>query len=335
MFPIGLVLGGGFGALALLGIGGWSGIVLCVLLLGAAVPLVIGAEPVTRDVPGLPDGLRPSHPARQPLPENKPLPTPELTIRVVEDIPGLLEMVELPGGVFVMGSKADDEQAYDSEKPQHTVTVSSFAMGCHPVTRQLYREVMAERPGNWQDDQDDDTFPANYVSWFDAVMFCNRLSEQQGLIPCYRIDGRRVSWDREADGYQLPTEAEWEYAARAGTATRWFCGDEPTELERYAWYGANSENCLHPVGKKAPNPWGLYDMAGNVYAWCWDWYGEYDAEAVTDPAGPDSGVRRVLRGGAYWSVAGVLRSASRDWYVSGGRRVFIGFRVVRRPRRQL
>jgi formylglycine-generating enzyme required for sulfatase activity len=334
MFPVGLVLGGSCGTLALLGIGGWPGMVVCLLLLGAAVPLVRGAEPVMREVPWPPDGVRPSTRVQPAILEVEPSLPPEPAIHVVEDIPGLLQMVELPGGTFLMGSGANDVQAYESEKPQHAVTVSGFTVGRYPVTRRLYREVMEDCPRNWENDTDDDSLPANYVSWFDAVAFCNVLSERQGLMPCYRIDGNNVRWDHDADGYRLPTEAEWEYAARAGTATRWFCGDEPTELRQYAWFAENSANRLHPVGEKAPNPWGLYDMAGNVYEWCWDWHGEYAPEAVTDPTGVVSGRYRVLRGGAYWREAGLLRSAHRGGSEPGLPSNAIGVRVVRRPRRQ-
>jgi formylglycine-generating enzyme required for sulfatase activity len=246
----------------------------------------------------------------------------------------LLEMVELPGGTFWMGSTADDEQAYDHEKPQHAVMVSSFAISRTPVTRRLYRAIMADSPQRWARDEDEDLLPANEVSWFDAVRFCNALSERQSLTPCYRIDGTSVHWDCEADGYRLPTEAEWEYAARAGTQTRWFCDEAPTELARYAWFVENAEYRVHPVGGKAPNPWGLYDMAGNMWEWCWDWYGAYRAEAVTDPSGPPSGTSRVLRGGAYWDGAWDLRSAYRNRDAPGFRRGGTGVRVVRRPCRQ-
>jgi formylglycine-generating enzyme required for sulfatase activity len=161
------------------------------------------------------------------------------------------------------------------------------------------------------------------------------LSAQQGLQPCYLIDGEQVTWDKEADGYRLPTEAEWEYAMRADTTTRWFCGDEATELGDYAWF---NEYLItghpHPVGQKEPNPWGLYDMAGNVWEWCWDWYGPYRAEAGSDLIGPDTGAVRVLRGGDYWNAARILRSALRNRVGPGRRGDTFGFRVVRRPRRQ-
>ena len=153
--------------------------------------------------------------------------------------------------------------------------------------------------------------PAYSVSWFEAVQFCNALSAQQGLQPCYLIDGEQVTWDEEADGYRLPTEAEWEYAVRADTTTRWFCGDEATALGDYAWYAENAGRRVQPVGQKKPNPWGLYDMAGNVWEWCWDWYGPYAAEAVMTRVDLRLALFRVLRGGAYGDEARDLRSASR------------------------
>ena len=244
MFPLGLALGGGVAAMALLGLGQLPGLLVCALLLGATIPLLRGAEPVTRQ--------RPAPPVRThregPLPEVSPMPSPATAPYMVADIPGLLDMVELPGGTFWMGSAEDDEQAYDNEKPRHAVTVSGFAIGRVVVTRRLYREVMAESPAAWERDRDDDLLPANDVSWFDAVAFCNRLSERQGLTPCYRIEGTQVRWEQNANGYRLPTEAEWEYAARAGTTTRWFCGDEATALGDYAWYGENA-------GRARPAGW--------------------------------------------------------------------------------
>ena len=214
------------GTLALLGVGGWLGIVLCVLLLGTAAPLIIGAEPVVWDVPG--------PPARPAVPDVEPSPLPESTPQVVEDIPEPLEMVDLPGGTFAMGSAAHDAQAFNSEQPQHQVTVSGFAIGHYLVTRQLYRDMMTDWPERWETDQEDASMPANYVTWFDAVRFCNTLSERQGFTPCYRIDGEQVSWHPDSDGYRLPTEAEWEYACRGGGSLpkSHYCAQSPKGPKR-------------------------------------------------------------------------------------------------------
>ncbi len=316
MLAAGILLGAVIGWVALFGIGGIGGVVLCLPVLGVAFLLSAGAQPVLRET------------AR--------------TSSIVKDIPALPEMLELPGGTFLMGSPESDSQGYSDERPQHQVTVSSFAMSRYPVTRRQYRAVMKETPSKWQKNQDDDRLPANYVDWFDAVKFCNALSGQQGLQPCYRIKGKQVEWDQQANGYRLPTEAEWEYAVRAGTTTRWFFGDKPDELERYAWFTKNVfkgiaiafTGWVHSVGEKEPNPWGLYDLAGNVYEWCWDWYGAYSSDADADPVGPPTGSSRVLRGGAYCYVAWNLRSAVRNRRAPVLRDDFIGFRCVRGSRRQ-
>jgi formylglycine-generating enzyme required for sulfatase activity len=244
-------------------------------------------------------------------------------------------MVELPGVTFLMGSRDTDAEAYEDEKPRHEVTVSAFAISRCPITRELYRKLCETLREAWQRDGDDNRLPANVVSWFDAVSFCNALSQQAELQPCYRIDGAHVAWDTNADGYRLPTEAEWEYACRAGTTSRWFFGDDPTALDRYAWFASNAHNQVQPVGEKAPNPWGLYDMSGNVYEWCWDWYDTYRAEAVIDPIGPENGGSRVLRGGSALDFApGRLRAARRGRVEPADRVGVIGFRCVRRPHRQ-
>ncbi len=243
------------------------------------------------------------------------------------------ELVVIPGGEFLMGSSDADEQPVTDEKPQHRVAVSTFYMARFPVTRELYRKILDKYPSQWEK-QGDDPLPANYVPWFDSVQFCNALSERCGLQPCYRITGERVEWDRDVDGYRLPTEAEWEYAVRAGTATRWFCGDDESQLGCYAWYDEGSSGDVHPVGQKEPNAWGLYDMMGNVWEWCWDWYGPYSADAVPDPVGSDRAGRRVLRGGAYGREARDLRSARRGRDAPEVRNVVIGFRCVRAARRQ-
>src|SRR5262249_42607127 len=152
---------------------------------------------------------------------------------------------------------------------------------------------------------------ANDVSWFDTIDFCNTLSAYVGLQPCYRRAGAHVEWENSADGYRLPTEAEWEYACRAGTTSAWFFGDDPAALEHYAWFADNSEYRVHPVGEKAANPWGLHDMIGNVWEWCWDWYDTYRTETVHDLTGSQDGTRRALRGGAAWFDSRNLRSAYR------------------------
>ncbi len=240
---------------------------------------------------------------------------------------------ELPAGNFRMGSPSAEAGRRDNEGPVHDVRLERFACMVHPVSRRLYRKVMGETP-DWPEN-DADEWPANRVSWYDAVEFCNRLSAQDGLQRCYDIrDGRPVRWNQAADGYRLPTEAEWEYACRAGTQTRYFFGDDAEELARHAWYSANAGGVPHAVGGREVNSWGLHDMHGNVWEWCWDWYGPYPAEAQRNPGGPETGQGRVLRGGSFVNRAEFLRSAVRDWNWPEVRVEFIGFRCVRGPRRQ-
>ncbi len=166
------------------------------------------------------------------------------------------------------------------------------------------------------------------------MRFCNRLSERLGLRPCYRKVLTRWRWDRTANGYRLPTEAEWEYAVRAGATARWFFGDDERELGDYAWFEGNSGSRVHPVAEKEPNPWGLYDMLGNVWEWCWDYYGRYGFGQADNPAGPAIGLRRVGRGGSAWDAPRYLRSALRARVDPENRYVDRGFRCVRVPGRQ-
>ena len=246
---------------------------------------------------------------------------------VVEEEPEFLDMVAIEGGTFLMGSPWW-ELGRDSDERQHRVELSPFRIGVTAVTRAQYREVMEleEAPGPGGDDH-----PVTRVSWFEAVRFCNRLSEREELPPCYEIDGNEVSWVEHAGGYRLPTEAEWEYAARAGSKGRW-----PFwrwKLRRHAWFAGNSGGHSQPVATRQPIRWGLYDMHGNVREWCWDGFAEYPAELVEDPRGAPS-ANRVLRGGSAWDEPGLLRSAFRVRGWPEVRLERIGFRCVRRPRRQ-
>ncbi len=242
------------------------------------------------------------------------------------------DLVPIPAGSFRMGSPDAEEGRWDDEGPVHEVRVSAFQCLRTPVTRQLYEKVMGEDPG-WPEGKAD-VRPVNKVSWFDAARFCNRLSKEEGLEPCYEIDSRDVRWQLSADGFRLPTEAEWEYACRAGTQGRWSFGENEKDLGDHAWYGGNSGNKPQPVGEKKPNPWGLHDMHGHVREWCWDWFGPYSEEPQVDPTGSVKGRTRVLRGGSFFYEPRGLRSADRNWVRPGNQIRFIGFRCVRAPHRQ-
>jgi formylglycine-generating enzyme required for sulfatase activity len=226
-------------------------------------------------------------------------------------------------------------------------------MGIYEVTQKQYQDVMGENPSSFRaggfsayyvTGLDTDDFPVEMVTWYDAVEFCNKLSEEEGLTPAYIIIDRAPStgypitgirsgiavttvtcnWD--ANGYRLPTEAQWEYACRAGTKTAFSTGD--TISDDTGWYRGNSDSRTHRVGGKLVNPWGLYDMHGNVNEWCWDWYGIYATGAQNDPTGA-SGDTKVVRGGSWLYNGLTLRSAFRDEKSPGERASSIGIRLVR------
>ncbi len=246
---------------------------------------------------------------------------------------GPFVMVELAGGTFLMGSPDTDPLAKDREKPLHQVQVSALRMGLTPVTRGQWRAVMGDDRG-----LGGDAHPVTGVSWEDALHFCNRLSKQQGYRPCYRRTGlwpeRHWVCDWQAGGYRLPTEAEWEYGCRAGTGTRWSGGDDPESLGDAAWFKQNSGGSAHPVAEKGPNPWGLHDLHGNVWEWCWDWYGPYRPDDPIDPRGAAQGRHRVVRGGSFDNSPDFLRSARRGGGLPENRDQILGFRCVRGPVRQ-
>jgi len=203
-------------------------------------------------------------------------------------------------GTFMMGS------------PAHQVTLTKqYSMGIYPVTQSEYKRIMGSNPSRLQEHR----HPVEQVSWEDATEFIQKLN---GLSE-ERAAGRV---------YRLPTESEWEYACRAGSSTAYCFGEDEARLGEYAWYGKNSGRKTHPVGQKAPNAWELYDMHGNVWEWCSDWYGDYPSGAVTDPTGPSTGSYRVGRGGSWCDGAALCRSANRRRSVPSSRDYFLGFRLA-------
>jgi len=237
-----------------------------------------------------------------------------------ESITNTLDMTfnKLPAGTFMMGSPTDEAGRYDNEH-QHKVTISkAFYMQTTQVTQRQWWDLMETKP--WMDKKyvkEGANYPATYVSWNDAVAYCKKLSEKEGKT------------------YRLPTEAEWEYACRAGTETAWSFGDDEKVLGDYAWNRKNAydigEKYAHQVGLKKPNAFGLYDMHGNVYEWCHDFHGGdyYKQSPAQDPQGPAQGIWRVLRGGSYSYYSGYSRSAYRRKGVADRRDLYNGFRVVR------
>jgi formylglycine-generating enzyme required for sulfatase activity len=258
-----------------------------------------------------------------------------ITTRVAQ-----IKLKRIPAGAFLMGSR-DGEGDHD-EHPQHRVRITRpFYLGVYEVTQAQYQAVMGVNPSEFSSKgggkdkvagQSTERHPVENVSWFDAVKFCNRLNELEGRKPFYEIDGQTVRVpDWNGLGYRLPTEAEWEYASRGGTTTRYSFGDDEASSGEFGWFGGfggNSGDRTHPVGEKRPNPFGLFDMHGNVYEWCWDWYGGKLAGGL-DPRGPDSASVRVARGGGWNGEPRDARSAYRFRLAPDDRFISLGFRLAR------
>jgi formylglycine-generating enzyme required for sulfatase activity len=229
-----------------------------------------------------------------------------------------MKLVLIPAGEFLMGSPAGEEGRSNDEGPQHRVRISRpFYLGETEVTQEQFRSVMNTEP--WKGQvwvQDNSRNAASYISHDDATEFCRRLSQREGKT------------------YRLPREAEWEYACRGGTTTQFHFGDDESRLGEYAWFDGNAdsvdEDYAHPVRQKKTNPFGLYDMHGNAWEWCAHWYdSEYYASSPgTDPTGPLSGSFRVLRGGSWGSVPGIVRCAYRGGDTPVYRSSYVGFRLV-------
>jgi formylglycine-generating enzyme required for sulfatase activity len=220
-----------------------------------------------------------------------------------------MKLVYIPPGEFMMGSPDSEKDRFSREGPQHRVRITKgFYMTVTEVTQAQWKAVMGNNPSNFKDDD----LPVAQVSWDYAVEFCSRLSQKEGK------------------GYRLPTEAEWEYACRAGTTTRFYFGDNDSMLSDYAWYYENTGTKTLPVGKKKPNSFGLYDMHGNVSEWCSDWYDEdyYSQSPVDDPKGPSTGQYRVIRGGSWNYLPRLSRSANRIGRLPDHSDYGFGFRVV-------
>jgi formylglycine-generating enzyme required for sulfatase activity len=216
-----------------------------------------------------------------------------------------MEFMLIPAGTFMMGSTNGEAD----ERPVHQVTISRpFYLGKYEVTQAQWQAVMGNNPSLIQDDP---TLPVDQVWWTDVQEFIRKLNTMEG-----------------GNKYRLPTEAEWEYAARAGSTTAYCFGDDPKRLGEYAWYKDNAGGKTHPVGQLKPNSWGLYDVHGNVWEWVHDWYGRYSSEPVTDPQGPSSGTHRMRRGCGWNNVAKFCTTTNR-YSVAGYRDDFLGVRLLR------
>ena len=215
-------------------------------------------------------------------------------------------MVYVEGGTFTMGATSEQKKPDDDEKPTHRVSLSSFYIGKYEVTQALWKAVMGSNPSRFEGDN----LPVERVSWNDCQTFLRKLNAMTDK------------------NFRLPTEAEWEFAARGGNSSRGYQYSGSNVLSDVAWYDNNSGGETHPVGTKAPNELGIYDMSGNVWEWCQDWYGDYHGYSQTNPTGPSSGANRVYRGGSWGSGAWLCRVAFRDNYTPGSRGNGLGLRLA-------
>ncbi len=241
-----------------------------------------------------------------------------------------MKLVLIPKGTFMMGSPGS-EIGREKKQTQHEVTISKdYYLGVTEVTQGQYEKVMGTNPSFFQGDEvaernpdtgrvikevDSSNHPVEQVSWEDAIDFCKKLSDLPGEKAAGRV-------------YRLPTEAQWEYACRAGSKSAYSFGESSKSLGDYAWFAGKSNGQTHPVGEKKATAWGLYDMQGNVFEWCSDWYDEYPKGAVSDPTGPKEGSLRVFRGGCWDGVAELCKSADRAYGLPSSRIYGIGFRVA-------
>ncbi|MDR0447686.1 MAG: formylglycine-generating enzyme family protein [Treponema sp.] len=242
-------------------------------------------------------------------------------------------MIFVSGGTFFMGSNENR-----STERVHEVTIRTFFLSETPVTQDLYTAVMNENPSFFKGGE----LPVDSVTWFDAVRFCNALSIRFGFIPAYTINGENVTWNRESRGYRLPTEAEWEFAARGGPLgpkgpqdrVYFAGGDESANPLEYCWFSQNVRPSTgvrtgtQPVRGKLPNQLDLYDMSGNVWEWCWDWHDVYPIDPVSDYSGPATGKQRIYRGGSYLNSLPQLRSSFRIWSPPVYKAQSLGFRIA-------
>jgi formylglycine-generating enzyme required for sulfatase activity len=283
------------------------------ILFGIIIYITIEKNRVTVDV----------RKTETPSPKSKPSDTarPDPSLKTWANSLGM-KFVRIEPGKFIMGSTENAD-----EKPYHLVEIARpFSLGDREVTQRQYMDVMGVNPSYFKGSDD---LPVEMVSWLDAVTFCTKLSEKEGRTPCYRINGEEVTVV-DGNGYRLPTEAEWEYACRAGSTTRYPFGDNESDLGESAWFDGNADRKTHPVGQKRPNRWGLYDMLGNVWEWCQDGYdaGYYAKSPTTDPPGPSGASTRVTRGGSWIYDPANCRPAFRFRGAPEARDRDLGFRLA-------
>jgi sulfatase modifying factor 1 len=299
--------------------------VLAYVILGLLIILLGNIPPLNAETGTDPVASAALSPETSPLviaPQSEPSPEPLVT--VVPTPPCLLDMKPVPAGSFRMGNATTGDQ---NERPVHAVNLTAFFISATEITRGQYK-ALGLVPGKiGQDDQ-----PVTAVSWLDAVKFCNALSDKENLDPVYAIKGKLVTADFSKTGYRLPTEAEWEYAARGAGQEKfnYAGGDKPNEV---SWYDENTGHKIQDVAQKQANSLGLFDMSGNVWEWCWDYFVAYSSKELTDPVGPNPTKNqpgRIIRGGSFNFNDSSSRTGFRMARDPEGKYADVGFRVVRR-----
>lgn len=240
----------------------------------------------------------------QQWPQEEPT-DPEVVTYVLNGIE--INMVHVEGGTFTMGASSDDAESSDDEHPSHLVTLSDFYICTTEVTQQLWKAVMGNNPSHFTSDL---MCPVEQVGWSRCQSFITKLNEMTG------------------QNFRLPTEAEWEFAARGGNKSHGYKYSGSDDINDVAWYISNSSNKTHPVAQKVPNELGLYDMSGNVCEWCSDWYGNYAADGQTNPTGPTSGTHRVYRGGQWSGFEGGCRVTARYHFLPTSTHTGLGLRLA-------
>jgi formylglycine-generating enzyme required for sulfatase activity len=278
-------------------------------MMSRVISWLLGVPCVIVGVPG-------THPLAAQLGEatSRPQRVESVTVRLDADLSFPFRWI--PPGTYQRGSPESEPGRDRDEGPRHRVILTrGFYLGTYEVTQAQWLAVMGENPAVFQQGEDHLRRPVESVSWEDCQRFLQRLNQR----------GRGL--------FRLPTEAEWEYACRAGTPTRYYWGDalEDYQTHPHAWANSRSMATTHPVGTKPANPWGLFDMSGSVWEWCQDWYGPYSAEEQTDPTGPSAGTEKIFRGGSWYDFPVSLRSSNRHRHRTDGRYTAIGLRLVWEP----
>jgi sulfatase modifying factor 1 len=237
-----------------------------------------------------------------------------------------MEFVLVTGGTFKMGNNFD-EAGFEDELPVHEVTVSDFYISTYEVTQSEWEAVMGSNPSTFKGKMK----PVENISWFDAIKFCNKLSIKEGLKPCYEIKrNNNVVCDWTANGYRMPTEAEWEFAAIGGNESQGYLYSGSNSIDEVGFYKGNSMSMSHQTGSKKPNELRIYDMSGNVWEWCWDWYTNSYRDLITNnPRGVEFGVERCRRGGSWAQISKSSRSSNRLGTPPELKFNYVGLRLVK------